>query len=347
MVTRKDIDFIHPIGSLKMIENKKASIILILKVLQEYSDEDHFLTQQEIIDKIYDLYGIELERKSVAFSLGLLQELDYDISKSPRGGYALLERTFDNSEIRFILDALFSSKSISGNQANQLAKKINGCLSRYQRKDYDYLFKSNDINRTDNREIFYTLEVIEEAKKKGKRVSFQYLAYDEDGKLSLKNDGYRTIVSPYYSVNSNGRYYLICNYREKYKSLSFYKIDYMKNIKIEEEWPIKPIDTLKGLKDFNIAEHLNENVYLLDGNVIDAVIQIENHNHIPFVVDWFGDNAKIYKKDGKLYARIRSNDSALFYWYMQYSETMTILSPQSLIERVRKEAERIVEKYGK
>ena len=37
-----------------MIQNKKASIILILKVLEEYSDEDHFLTHQEIIDKIYE-----------------------------------------------------------------------------------------------------------------------------------------------------------------------------------------------------------------------------------------------------------------------------------------------------
>lgn len=35
---------------MSMIENKKASILLILKVLQEYSDEDHFLTQQDIID---------------------------------------------------------------------------------------------------------------------------------------------------------------------------------------------------------------------------------------------------------------------------------------------------------
>ena len=54
-----------------MIENKKASILLILKVLQEYSDEEHFLTQQDIIDKVDELYGIELERKSVAFSISL------------------------------------------------------------------------------------------------------------------------------------------------------------------------------------------------------------------------------------------------------------------------------------
>lgn len=328
-----------------MIENKKASIILILKVLQEYSDEDHFLTQQDIIDKVDELYGIELERKSVAFSISLLQELDYDINKSRRGGYALLSRDFDNSEIRYITDALFSSKSLSAKQAAELSKKLNSCLSRYQRKDYNYIYKSSEINRSENKELFYTLELIEEAKRRGKRISFQYLTYDENGKPVIKNDGYRYIVSPYYSVNSSGRYYLICNYREKYRAITWFRIDYMLNPKIEEEWPIKPIESLEGVKDFDIAKYLNDNIYLLDGDVINATIQIENPNSVQFVVDWFGKNAKIYKKDNKLLADIKCNESALFYWYMQYSETLTIISPQSLIDRVKNEAERILTKY--
>lgn len=332
---------------LTMIENKKASILLILKVLEEYSDEDHFLTQQDIINKIEEIYGIELERKSVAFSLSLLQELDYDINKSPRGGYALLSRSFDNSEIRYITDALFSSKSLSGKQASELSKKLNSCLSKYQRKDYNFIYKSNEISRSDNKELFYTLELIEEAKRRGKRISFQYLSYDENGKPFTKLDGYRYIVSPYYSVNSNGRYYLICNYREKYRPITWFRIDYMINPKIEEEWPIKNIDELKDIKDFDIAKYLNDNIYLLEGEVIKATLKVDNPNSVQFIVDWFGKNSKIYKKPDGLYVDIKCNENALFYWYMQYSETFTIISPQSLIDRVKLEAERIVKKYGK
>ena len=328
-----------------MVENKKASILLILKVLEEYSDEDHFLTQQDIIDKVDELYGIELERKSVAFSISLLQELDYDINKSPRGGYALLSRSFDNSEIRYIVDSLFSSKSISGKQAAELSKKLNSCLSKYQRKDYNFIYKSNEVNRSENKELFYTLELIEEAKRRGKRISFQYLTFDENGKPYSKMDGYRYIVSPYYSANSNGRYFLICNYREKYRAITWFRIDYMLNPKIEEEWPIKPIETLEGVKDFDIAKYLNDNIYLLDGEIIKATFLIENPSYVQFVIDWFGRNARTYKKDNKLYADIKCNESALFYWYMQYSECVTIVSPQSLIDRAKKEAERIIKKY--
>lgn len=55
-----------------MIPNKKSSILLVLKVLEEYSDEEHYLTQQEIADKIYQEFDIDLERKSIGSSLSML-----------------------------------------------------------------------------------------------------------------------------------------------------------------------------------------------------------------------------------------------------------------------------------
>ena len=75
-----------------MIYGKKEVIILIYKILAEYTDEDHYLTQADIIDKLYQLYGVIVERKSVASSLEILQELDYDIVKNGRMGYALYSR---------------------------------------------------------------------------------------------------------------------------------------------------------------------------------------------------------------------------------------------------------------
>lgn len=329
-----------------MIKNKKASILLILKVLEEYSDEDHFLTQQDIIDKVYELYGITLERKSVAFSISLLQELDCDINKSSRGGYALLSRTLDNSEVRFINDALFSSKSLNGKQASMLSKKISSCLSKYQRKEYDFIYKTSEISRSGNKELFYALEIIEEAKRRNKRISFQYLTFDGNGKPYPRKEGYRYIVSPYYTVNNNGRYFLLCNYREKYRPIQLFRIDYIISIKIEDEWPIKPIDTLKDLKDFDICKYLNDNVYLLDGNVITASIKIEDENSIQYIVDWFNKNAWIHKRNGYIYATITGNENALLYWYLQFSDGMTIISPQSLIDRVKMEAEKILKKYN-
>ena len=117
--------------------------------------------------------------------------------------------------------------------------------------------------------------------------------------------------------------------------------------KIEDEGPIKPIESLEGMKDFNIYTYLKHTVYLLEGDVILASFKIEDDNAIQFVVDWFGKNARVYKRNGNQYATVTGNENALFYWYMQYSESFTVLAPQSLVQRVRDEAERILKKHGK
>ncbi len=332
-----------------MIENKKASILLILKVLEEYSDEEHYLTHQQIIDKVYEIYDIQLERKSVAFAIELLQELEYDINKGPHGGFALLSRNLDIAEIQFIVDSIFSSKSLTGKQAKQIADKISGELSIYQRKDYSYLNKTTELNRSTNKDLFYNIDVIHEAMKRGKRVGFQYLTYDRSGNPMARKDGFQYIVSPYYLVNNFGRYYLICNYREKYHAIQTFRIDYMMNIEIKEDWPIKRIESLEGMKDkrFSLSEYLNDHIYLFGGDVITAELEIEEEWAIQYVKDWFGDKAKLRIKDEKIVATVKCNETALIYWIMQYGEFMKVLSPSSLIDKVLETAHRTIDKYGK
>ena len=215
-----------------MIENKKPSIILVLKVLEEYSDEDHFLTQQNIIELIKGHYGIELERKSIANSLSLLEELDYDIVKGNKGGFALLTRTIDSSEVTFLIDAIFSSKSISGKQAKKLSEEVSSCLSKYKRKTYTYLNKSSDISRTSNAQVFLNIDIINEAIKLNKWIGFKYQDYDENGQPSLRFGGYVFHTSPCYLINNFGRYYYL-GYRYKYDSVNTYRVDFMQDVECQ------------------------------------------------------------------------------------------------------------------
>lgn len=326
-----------------MIDNKKSSLVLILKVLEEYSDENHYLTQKEIISKVYDMYNISLERKSVSNSLNLLMDLDYDINKSPKGGYALLSRQFDASEVRFLNDAIFSSKAITGKQASQLSKKVYSCLSKYQREDYSYILKSGEISRTDNSELFLNVETIQEAIKQNKMVSFQYITYDQDGNKTTKWGKYRYKVSPYYLVNNFGKYYLLCS-TPRYGTLSIYRIDYVLNVQVEDT-PLIPIRSLDKLKDFDISKYLNEHIYLFSSEVVDATLLINEPNAIQCIDDWFGKSAKIYKSDNKLYVNIKCNEDALFYWILQYGKQVKLLSPTSLVNRLKEHLNEQIKMY--
>lgn len=329
-----------------MLANKKSSILLVLNVLKEYSDENHYLTQSEIVDKIKTIYGIELERKSVGSSLQLLQELDYDICKGSKGGFALLSRTFDETEATFLIDAIFSSKSIDGKMAKRISEAISSCFSKYQRKDYSYIHKSLEVNRTDNKDTLYNISIIHEAIKKGNRVGFQYLSYDNNGNKILRNDGYQYIVSPYYLINNYGRYYLLCNYREKYRPLQIFRIDYMVNIEIKDDWNIKKLNSLKNIpENFSISKYVNDHIYLLDGEVINATFELDDENAIQIVKDWFGNNCKIKYENNKIYAYIKCNENALYFWTLQYLDSIKVISPDNFVLKVKEGLKRGLEKY--
>ena len=262
--------------------------------MEEYTDENHYLTQQEILDKIYQNYDIELERKSVGSSLSLLEELDYDIAKGPRGGFALLSRTFDETEATYIIDALFSSKSIDSRQAKKISEEVSSCFSRYQKKDFSYIYKTSEINRTENKQVLCNISIIHEAMKQNKRVGFQYLGYDKNGNAEERMNGYQYIVSPYYLVNNFGRYFLLCNYREKYRPIQIFRVDQMVNPVIKDDWPIKQLKDLKDApKDFSITKYLNEHIYMFDGETVDAEIKLLGEWGVSILKDWFGDNAKM------------------------------------------------------
>jgi len=330
-----------------MISNKKTSIILVLKVLEEYSDENHFLTHQEIIDRIKEKYGIELERKSVANSISLLQELDYDIIKGTKSGFALISRLFDNSPVTYLTDAIFSSKSISGNQAKEIIRNISSTLSRYERKNYDFLEKSSEVNRTSNKLVFYNIDLINEAIRKNKWIGFKYQDFDEEGNPTYRFNGYVFHSSPCYLVNNFGRYYFL-GYGNKYKTVTTYRVDYMEDVEIMEDRERLDPKTLKDFSSYNsISEYINDHIYMFGGSSIDAKMELKNARTIQYINDWFGKNAKITKIDGNLIATVRCNENALFYWLMQYGEHITLLSPQSVIERIKNTAQGIVDSYKK
>ena len=79
--------------------NKKSLNIMILQILKKYTDENHSLTQQQII-KYLDLeYGMECDRRSVKSNVLSLKEmgdeLGFEIDMSD--GYRMISREFDDA----------------------------------------------------------------------------------------------------------------------------------------------------------------------------------------------------------------------------------------------------------
>ena len=79
-------------------EPKKMALMRILEILHENTDPDHPVTQEEIIRRLRDDYGIELKRKAVGDDLAVLKDAGYDIVSTGSGSY-LNSREFEDPEL--------------------------------------------------------------------------------------------------------------------------------------------------------------------------------------------------------------------------------------------------------
>ena len=84
---------------------------------------------------------------------------------------------------------------------------------------------------------------------------------------------------------------------------------------------------------------------MLGGDTVDATLRIDKSYGIQYLKDWFGKKAKIFEKDGSLFARIKCNEDSLFFWILQYGDEFTLLEPKTLIQRIKDYLNRQKEKY--
>lgn len=326
--------------------SKKASLIYIIEILKDYTDENHFLTHQEIVEKIDQIYGVRYERKSIGSSLALLKELGLDINVAPGGGVALFSRLFDKSEIAYLIDAVFSSKVINGAQAQSIIKGLNSCLSINDRKEYPFLSKAVDITRTANKELFFTIEVITDAIKRNKMVGFNYLEYNECGNLKDRMNSYIHHVSPYFLVNNIGKYYLLGNKR-RYNNMTVYRLDFIANVHVLEDRDIKPLSEIEDMgKNFSITNYINDHVYIFGGDVTTFKIKLKNESAFTPIFDSFGKNSRIIKCEDEYFATIKCNEKAFFYWAIQYLNLVEVIEPQYMRHQIKEVLEGALKRYN-
>ena len=324
--------------------DKKIVLLYVLDILKDYTDSDHLLTLAQIQGKLQSIYGVSSNIKSVTRNIDTLIDYGFKIGKHRRKGCFLAERYFNEAEILYLVDAVFSAKSIPSNFAKDLIKKITKDCSMYERKKFKHIYKVNDIARTKNKQLFHTIELLDHAIEHNKKVSFQYNEYDISKKFTPRKDGKQFIMNPYFLVNNRGKYYLVCNY-DKYDNLANYKIENISNIQVLDE-EIKPLTSLPNMTDFSLEKYVNEHIYMLHGESIKATLKLDSTKVINDVIDWFGDNITIRKNGAdEIIVDLLVNEQALIYWLAQYGEHIEILEPDTTRKKYIDMLNSILKKY--
>lgn len=324
-------------------ENKKLLILQILKVLKENSSDNQPITQTEI-GKILEKDGISCDRKTISRNIDYLKEFGFNIVKIAGGGCYYIDDTFDESELTFLVDCIYSSPAISQKQAIALIEKLTANIGYKDKKRFENIYKVDEITRTDNKQVFYNIEQINYAIQNNHKISFYYNKYGMDKKLApRKLDKY--IINPYFTINSKGKYFLVCN-KDNYSNLSNYRIDYITCVDVLEDTTIKPIKETTGNKNgVNPIKYANEHIYMFAGETVKAKLKLTSDRVVSDIIDWFGKNVKLTKENDVVFATLEATEQALIYWCLQYGKDVEIIEPYLTRKKFKEELKTIVQKY--
>ena len=361
------------------IHPKKLVILYILDILQKYTDEEHRLSQKEIQDILKREYEMTVDRKAVKRNLLNLIEygsnIEYrevsrkdifrkkdSVSYKGTSDFAdkeisednllwtdfYLKQKFTNEELRLLIDSLLFSKHIPYSQAKELIKKLESLSNIYFKSCSQYIYPL-PVERTDNKQVFYNIAILDDAIRKKKKVLFEYAEYHTDKKMHLKKreDGSvrEYIITPYQMAVQEGKYYLICNY-DKYDDISNYRVDRIRNIQILEEKG-KPFETLKwsGHQPMNLNEYMKEHVYMYSSENAFVKFRIVKAM-ISDVIDLFGKGVNFSEEtDTHVSVSVHVNERAAEQFAKNYAPDVVILQPKRLRDKLRDDLKKSWEAY--
>ncbi len=346
------------------VPEKKLVIFYILKILHEYTDSQHTMTQKQLLDKLKSVYGITVDRKTVRHNIDALCDLGYDIrcgkseadtaenKKSGRASAAqtdlYLNHDISDGELRLLIDSLLFSAHLSNAQRRSLIKKLEALSNRYFKAKVRHVhcLPQSTLQSTD---VIHTVGILDDAISKGRQVTFNYCYYGSDLRLhpQMGDNGApkEYLINPYQMAAYNGRYYLICNY-DKYSDIANYRIDRIANIRLLDT-PVKPIRSISEVKDgFDLSKYMEENLYMFSGGK-ERVSFRADKKIIPDILDWFGkDTAILDHSDSEVTVTVKASPRSMKFWAMQYLPFVRVLQPQTLVDEIAEDLRRGVNKYS-
>lgn len=324
-------------------EPKKMALIRIWQILKEYSDYDHPLTQEDIAKLLEQNYGIVIERKAISRNISLLKEAGAEI-ESVRSGSYLAAREFEDSELKLLIDGVLCSKYISARHSEDLINRLCGLSNRYFRSHVKNIYSVNDWGKTDNRALFFNIELIDTAIEQNLRVCYDYNKIGVDKKLHKSS---RQTVSPYQMILHNQRYYLMA-YSEYWGNMVFHRFDRITNMRLTEEKATE-LRTIPGYKngiDYKKLASSMPYMYSDEPQRIDFTADIRI---IDQIIDWFGIDiniAGIPDNGQRVKVSVVASPNATEHWALQYINYVEVTAPETLREKIRGSLEAGAERYA-
>lgn len=329
------------------MEQTKIRLLRVLSIVRE-TDEDHPITANQIVQQLH-LYGMEAERKAVLRDIAALRDYGYDVllHEDNKLGYYLASREFEDWELKVIMDAVAGAGFLTSENSESLCKRIASLASKegqaVLRTTTPVFSNVKNGDPTTKNAIDQLLMAI----RKKKKVGFRYAFTGNDLEKHLRYDGAEYQISPYALIWRQDRYYLIGNF-ERYKTLSYYRLDRIRSLRLLDE-PIVPMEELLGPNaDIQMKEYINRNLNNYGGKQTRIRLRVDA-DMTDLLVDTFGSDFRIEKvvENTMIVSATVSDGWGLNAWLLQHGDCVQILEPESTRREIIDLLTEIQKKYQK
>lgn len=323
--------------------NQKLKLLIMADMFRSETNENNPITISRIIENL-SASGIAAERKSVYSDIESLSQYGMDIIKtgsSRNTGYYLGNADFQLSELKLLADAVACSRFITEKKSRELIGKISTLTNRYDAGDLKRNVIVSDRVKNMNEHIYYTVDAIEDAIRRKKKIRFLYFDFDRSKNKKYHNDKNYSEVSPYALCWREENYYLV-GYYDKYQAVSNFRVDKIERVEIIEDE--KRVEQPKG---FNLADYTKKRFGMYSGE--DTRVTLKVHNSLAGVIfDRFGkNNTTVTVIDDDWFSTNQPvTVSPIFFgWVMQFGDKMEITGPENVRNDFKKHVRGIMKLY--
>lgn len=307
----------------------KARLLVLTKMFYEMTDENHPMDTFEIIDYLTE-HGVPANTKTLRSDIKLLKDQDLDIVTvtGRPNKYFLGVRLFEIPEIKLLLDAVASSRFITKSKSKELSRKLTSLTSRHQRTQLTRHMYTTGRVKPGNENIFYYMDLINDAIEFKKKISFRIIEFDGRKKKVLRHDGEVYVMSPYAMYWSDDYYYVV-GWSDKRNTLAAYRIDRIEEPQILDE---KAVRKPKG---FRVADYSHKVFEMFGGDELIVKLEVRN-DLMKYVIDRFGMKfATETATDDTTYCFVDVCLSPTFYgWVFGFKGGIKILEPSDAVDEM-------------
>ncbi|MDO4834777.1 MAG: WYL domain-containing protein [Bacillota bacterium] len=328
-----------PAGEAKEKNMIKSRMVVLAQMFYEHTDQEHPMTGLEILEYLKE-HDVPANEKTLRGDIKLLQDLGLDIVKvvSRPNLFYWGERQFEMPELKLLVDAVSSSRFITKKKSNALGKKLAQLASENQRKELRRNIQATNRVKSENEAIYYSVNTVNEAISRGKKIRFQYTQYGPDLKEMLRGDGEIYELSPY-ALLWNEDYHYVVGWSDKHNNVSVFRVDRLDRSVILDE------KAVKRPEGFNLDDYSMPIFDMFEGPE-RVPVKLEVKNELAkYIVDRFGTKLETKQiSDDRFTVEVEVSLSPTFYaWVFRFAGGMRILKPKKAVDEIMEMVNKFVE----